>query len=53
MVSLFKKFLTENEGREATNMVNLYMDIEALNNIAQNDKKTKMKKEAQASIIYK
>lgn len=58
IVSLFKKYIMDNEGKETMNHVNLYLDIDAYYNIAEGTgaaaaKNTKQKKDIQASFIYK
>ena len=58
VVSLFKKYIIENEGKETMNHINLYLDIEAYYNIAEaggaaGAKSTKQKKDIQSSFVYK
>ena len=49
-MGLFKKYLTDNEGKGAINMLNMYMDVEAYMNINK-DKNEKAKKEIQSNFI--
>ncbi len=50
---MFKKYLTENQGREVINIVNMYLDIDAYLGINVSDKNGKQKKDIQAGFIYK
>ncbi|ELU03775.1 hypothetical protein CAPTEDRAFT_221083 [Capitella teleta] len=54
VISLFKKYLAENEGKDSTNMVNLYLDIDVYHSISEGGAKSnKQKKDTQASFIFK
>ncbi len=55
LIGLFKKYLTENEGKEASNMVYLFLDIDAYFSIGKDnkDKNDKQKKDVQANFIHK
>ena len=53
MIALFKRYLTENESREAVNVVNLFLDVEAYLSIKPGDKNSKQKQELQAGFIHK
>ena len=53
MIAMFKRYLTENEGREVINIVNLYLDIDAYLSINKGDKNSKQKQDLQAGFIYK
>ena len=58
VVSLFKKYIIENEGKETMNHINLYLDIEAYYNISDSGgaagvKNSKQKKDIQSSFVYK
>jgi hypothetical protein len=55
VISLFKKYLNENEGKDATNCVNCFMDVDAYLGIEGGGaaKAVKQKKDTQASYIFK
>ena len=52
VVSLFKKFITENENRDLLNVVNLYLDIEAYYTIS-SEKSGRTKRDTHANFINK
>jgi len=52
-MSMFKKYMVESEGREAINLLNLYLDVEVFNSISQGERGGKQKKDVQAQFISK
>ncbi|KAI0239141.1 hypothetical protein LSAT2_010110 [Lamellibrachia satsuma] len=52
MMTLFKKFIQENEGKEALNLLSLYLDIEVYHHMA-TEGKSKKQRDTHATFIYK
>ncbi|CAH1792455.1 unnamed protein product [Owenia fusiformis] len=54
VISLFKKYMAENETRERMNLLNLYLDVDAYKSMgAKTDPKDKKKKDLQSNYIFK